>query len=144
MKKIVLSVMVVGALLATSCKGEKKDVKETTEEVKTEIKKEVEKAAVKVEETKKEVSGMIESALDGITIPKFENEKVTKHLQDYASYAKDYIASKGDVLKKPALVKKGAELLAEGKSLVSSLDEKSAAKFKSVMSAIQSKMAPSK
>lgn len=143
MKKIVLSMMVVGALLATSCKSEKKDAVKAKEEVKTEITKEVEKVETKVEEATKKVSEMVESALEGISIPKFENEKVTEHLQSYAAYAKDYIASKGDVLKKPALVKKGAELLAQGKSLISGLDAKSATKFKNVMSQIQSKMAPS-
>jgi hypothetical protein len=143
MRKILLSVMVVGALLATSCKGEKKAATETVEEVKTEVTKEVEKAKTKVEGTVKEVSDMVESALDSVSIPRFENEKVTEHLQSYATYAKDYIASKGNVLKKPALVKKGADLLLQGKSLMANLDDKSAAKFKSVMSAIQSKMAPS-
>lgn len=143
MRKIVLSMMVVGALLATSCKGEKKDAAKTTEEVKTEVTKEAEKVETKVTEATKEVSEMVESALEGISIPKFENAKVTEHLQSYASYAKEYIAAKGNVLKKPALVKKGAELLAEGKGLVADLDDKSVAKFKSVMNKIQSKMAPS-
>lgn len=135
--------MVVGALLATSCKGEKKEATKTVEGAKTEVTKKAEKVEAKTEEATKEVSGMVASALEGISIPKFENAKVTEHLQSYASYAKDYIAAKGDVLKKPALVKKGAQLLAQGKNLVANLDDKSVAKFKSVMSKIQSKMAPS-
>ena len=144
MKKIVLSVLVVGALLVTSCKGEKKDAKEAVEGAKTEMKKEVKKVEEKVEEVKKEVSDMVDSALDGIKIPNFENAEVTKHLQSYASYAKDYIAAKGDVLKNAKLAKQGVELAKKGKELLGSLDAESAKKFKSVMSAIQSKMAPAK
>jgi PBP1b-binding outer membrane lipoprotein LpoB len=140
MKKILLSVMVVGALLATSCKGEKKEVTNVTEEVKTEV----EKVDVKVEEATKEVSNMIDSALEGVHIPKFENEAVTEHLQSYATYAKDYIAAKGDVLKNAKLAKKGVELVSKGKELLGSLDAESAKKFKGVMNAIQSKMAPAK
>ena len=148
MKKIVLSVLVVGALLATSCKGEKKEAEKAKDVVKTEVVTDVEEVktevVTKVEETKKEVSDMVASALEGVSIPSFDNPKVTEHLQSYATYAKDYIAAKGDVLKKPALVKKGAELLAHGKSLVAGLDDTSKAKYKSVLNQIQSKMAPSK
>ncbi|MCI2229061.1 hypothetical protein MC378_07770 [Polaribacter sp. MSW13] len=142
MKKIVLSVFVVAALLITSCKGEKKDAKEVVEGAKTEIKKEAEKVETKLVETKKEVSDKIESALEGVSIPKFENIEVTKHLESYATYAKEYIAAKGDVLKNAKLAKEGVELAKKGKEILASLDDESAKKFKSVMNAIQSKMAP--
>ena len=141
MKKIVLSVMVVGTLLATSCKGEKKDVKDAAKEVVTKVEKETEKV---VEETKKEVSEMIESALEGVKIPSFSNEAVTENLKAYASYAKEYIAANGNLGKISAMASKGAGLLAKGKELASKLDEKEMAKYKSVLSAIQAKMAPSK
>ena len=133
--------MVVVALIAISCKGEKKDAKDTLKEVTTEVEKEVE---TKVEETTKEVTDMVASALEGVTIPTFENVEVTKHLQTYASYAKDYIAAKGDVLKNAELAKQGVALATKGKELLGSLDVESAKKFKSVMNAIQSKMAPAK
>lgn len=173
MKKIVVSAFVVAALLVTACKSEKKEGTDALNEVKSEVKKtsdmletEAEKATemIKTEteeatekatemvqsETEKasdkmeEAQGMIKSALDGIEIPKFENEVVTKHLESYASYAKEYIASKGDMLKNAKLAKEGVALATKGKELLGSLDAESAQKFKNVMSAIQSKMAPAK
>ncbi|WP_298782406.1 hypothetical protein [uncultured Polaribacter sp.] len=145
MKKVLLSMMVVGALLATSCKSEKKSTLESVKDAKTEMKKElvkkVEEVEEVVEETKTDVSNMINSAIEGVSIPKFENEAVTEHLQTYATYAKDFIAAKGDVLKNAKLAKQGVELAAKGKELLGSLDAESATKFKSVLNAIKSKMA---
>ncbi|MGJ8743703.1 hypothetical protein [Polaribacter sp.] len=147
MKKILLSIFVVGALLATSCKSEKKEAKETVTETVTEttktIKENVEKNAEVIEDKMEDVSDAIDSALEGITIPKFEDAKVTEYLQGYAEHAKEYIAAKGNVLKNAKLAKKTVELAKQGKEIVSNLDGKAAAQFKSVMSAIQSKMAPS-
>lgn len=144
MKKIVLSVLVMGAFVFTSCKSEKKDVTKEIEKVVVETKKEVNKKVEEVEEVVEETKKDIQSALDGISIPNFENAEVTKHLESYATYAKDYIAAKGDVLKNAKLAKQGVALAAKGKELLGSLDAESAKKFKSVMNAIQSKMAPSK
>ena len=144
MKKIVLSIFVIGALVITSCKSEKKDVKEVTKEVKKEVVKTEE--AVK-EETKNVVDKVkkeIASALEGVTIPEFSNEAVTKNLQAYAKYAKDYVAANGNVVKITAMAAKGASLMKEGKALASKLDASELTKYKSVLSQIQSKMAPSK
>lgn len=133
--------MVVGALLATSCKGEKKDVKDATKEVVTKVEKETEKV---VEDTKDAVSKMIDSALEGVKIPEFSNEAVTENLKSYAQYAKDYIDAKGNLAKITAMAPKGAELLKKGKELASKLDTKELSKYESVLTAIQSKMAPAK
>lgn len=141
MKKIVLSMMVVGALLATSCKGEKKEAKDAAKEVVTKVEKETEKV---VEDTKEAVSDMIDSALEGVKIPTFSNEAVTENLKSYAQYAKDYIAADGNVAKITAMASKGATLLAKGKELASKLDTKELSKYESVLTAIQAKMAPSK
>ena len=143
MKKIVLSALVVGALLV-SCKSEKKEAQKTTEEVKTEVKQEVNNVETKLEEGTKKVSDMLESALEGVSIPKFEDPKVGEFLQGYATHAKEYIEAKGDVLKNAKLAKKSVEYATKAKDIVANLDEESTAKFKSVMSAIQSKMAPAK
>ena len=86
----------------------------------------------------------VESALDGVTIPSFDNKEVEEHLKSYATYAKDYIAAKGDVVKNAALAKKGVELANKGAELVKNLDDEGKKKFNSVMSAIQAKMAPAK
>lgn len=151
MKKLILSVLVAGSLMATSCKKAKEagsDLKDATEAVATEAAEATEDAADAVaegvEDAADAVSDAFDSALEGVTIPTFENEEVTEHLKAYADYAKEYIAAGGDVVKNADLAKKGTELAAKGKELVASLDEESAAKFKSVMSAIQSKMAPAK
>ena len=146
MKKIVLSIFVIGALVFTSCKSEKKDVKEIT----TEVEKEVVKSEKKVIEVKEDVKEVVEevkkeitSALEGITIPNFSNEAVTKNLTEYAQYAKDYIGAKGNLVKITGMAAKGASLMKQGKELASKLDASELTKYKSVLSQIQSKMAPS-
>lgn len=188
MKKIVLSIMVVGSLLATSCKEVKdgaKDLKDSTVEAADNAADATKDGATKlvdgakgvaadaVDATKEGAEKLVEgaenaanatidatkeganklvdgakeavaSALDGVSIPAFANEEVTKHLESYATYAKEYIAAKGDVMKNAKLAKQGVELAKKGKELLGSLDAESATKFKSVMSAIQSKMAPAK
>ncbi|MDX6746434.1 hypothetical protein SHK09_06500 [Polaribacter sp. PL03] len=188
MKKIVLSVLVAGSLLATSCKEVKKgatDLKDATVETadkaadatteaagavangakdaagkvvdgakdaantvaegaKDAANAVVEGAENAVEGAKEAVSSSKDSALAGVTIPSFSNEAVTKNLTEYAAYAKDYIAANGNLAKISALAPKGAALLAKGKELASKLDVKEMAKYKSVLAAIQSKMAPSK
>ncbi|MCL7764291.1 hypothetical protein MPF19_12765 [Polaribacter sp. Z014] len=188
MKKIVLSIFVVGALMFSSCKKATEGAKElkdaTTEaagtvaneakdaanvvaegasdaanavadgakEAATKVKDGatdaanavVEGAESAVEGAKEAVSGAKDSALAGITIPSFANEAVTKNLTEYATYAKDYIAANGNLGKISALAPKGAALLAEGKKLASKLDASELMKYKSVLSTIQSKMAPSK
>ena len=166
MKKIILSALVVGSLLATSCKKEKEEAKNTTEKT-VEATADATKKAVETtaDATKKAVetttdaaneavkeaenavnkaAGTIASALDGVSIPDFENDKVEQHLKDYATYAKDYIDSKGDVLKNASLAKKGIALTNEAKGLVSNLSTDDLKKYKDVMTAIQSKMAPAK
>ncbi len=148
MKKIILSVLVAGTLLATGCKKAKEagnDLKNATEKAAGKA-LDVTKAAgnAVVDDAANAVGDAIESAISGISIPKFEDPKVGEHLKAYSEYAKDYIANKGDVLKNASLAKKGIELAKKGKEILGSLDSESAKKFKSVMSAIQSKMAPAK
>jgi len=195
MKKIVLSALVVGSLLATSCKEAKKeatDLKDAT--VETTVKaadatkeatdkvvdaagtiaegsKEAAKGAVEevkgaadavvdgakdaatsvaegakdaVDAVVDKANDMVSSELEGVSIPTFSNEAVTKNLTEYASYAKDYIAAKGSAIKIAALAPKGAAILAKGEELTSSLNVEEAAKYKSVLTAINSKIAASK
>ena len=199
MKKIVLSIFVVGALMFTSCKkategakelkdvtteaagtvtNEAKDAANTVTEGAKEVVTTVEdgvsdaanavtegakKAATTVadgasnaadavakgaesavEGAKEAVSGAKDSALEGVTIPEFSNEAVTENLTKYAAYAKNYIAANGNMAKIAALAPKGAALLAKGKELASKLNVSELAKYKSVLSTIQSKMAASK
>ena len=151
MKKVILSVFVAGTLLATGCKKAQeagKDMKDATVEAADKAGDVVAEGADKVVDGAKDLADkagdMLESAIEGVTIPKFEDPKVGEHLQAYTAYAKEYIAAGTDAYKNAGLVKKGADLLAKGKAIVANLDEDSAKKFKSVMSAIQSKMAPAK
>lgn len=143
MKKIVLSILVVGAVVFTSCKSEKKEVKE----IETEVKKEVVNAEKSVKDSVKEVETEVKkgltSALEGITIPNFSNEAVTQNLLGYAQYAKNYVDAKGNIAKITGMASKGASLLKEGKALASKLNAKELTKYKSVLSQIQAKMAPS-
>jgi len=152
MKKIVLSVMVIGSLLATSCKEAKKeakDLKEATKEVTKTAVDDAKKATDKVvkdavNNTVDSAKKAVTSALEGVSIPEFSNPEVTKNLQEYAAYAKDYIAANGNVTKIAGMAKKGAEILAKGKELASKLDAKEMSKYKTVLSSIQAKMAPKK
>ena len=173
MKKVILSVMVAGTLLATGCKKAAeagKDMKDATVEAANTAADATKDAATTVVDGAKDAANtavdatkdaattvvdgaknmadkatsVVESAIGGVSIPEFKNPEVTKHLQSYATYAKDYIAAKGDVLKSAKLAKQGVSLATKGKELLGSLDAESATKFKSVMNAIQSKMAPAK
>ena len=145
MKKVILSVFVVGALLATSCKNAKeeaKDAKDAVEEVANDAAEATEDAATKTVEAMEEAVESVESAIEGITIPEFEDPKVGEFLQTYSQHAKDYIEAKGDVVKNAELAKKSVELATQAKDIVANLDEEAAKKFNGVMSAIQAKMAP--
>ena len=148
MKKVILTMCVAGALLATSCKKEKEETKETIvetiEKVTEENTEAATKAVEKVETAVKETTEAVKSAIEGIEIPEFSSPKAAKFLQSYSQYAKDYIAAKGDVLKNAKLAKRGVELAGEGKKIATTLDAKGVKKFNSVMVAIQSKMAPAK
>lgn len=151
MKKVILSALVAGSLIATSCKKAKEEADkavETTTEAVDKAADATKEAATKAVETTTEAvdkaKEAVQSALEGVTIPNFDNEKVEQHLKDYATYAKDYIAAKGDVVKNTELAKKGVELATKGAELVKTLDAEGVKKFNSVISAIQAKMAPAK
>jgi hypothetical protein len=155
MKKIVLFVLVAGSLLVTSCKEVKKgatDVTDATLETVDKATDATTDAASAVVDGAKDASNalvdkatsMVSSALEGISIPAFSNEAVTENLKEYATYAKDCIAADGKLGKLAALAPKGASLLAKGKELASSLKPEEMAKYKSILSAIQSKMASAK
>lgn len=135
---------VAGALLATSCKNEAKDAKETTIEAVETATEEATEAVEEVEAATEEATEAVETAFEGITIPEFKDPKVGEYLKSYSEYAQNYIDAKGDVLKNTELAKKGVELAAKGKEIVATLDAEGTKKFNSVMSAIQSKMAPAK
>jgi hypothetical protein len=146
MKKIVAVVLLTGTLFATSCKKEVKAdaVKNETIETVDEATKKVESVAKEVkkevEAVKTEATKMMDSALEGVQIPEFSNPAVTENLKKYATYAKDYIAAKGNTLKLAGLAKTGASLLTEGKTLASKLDASELTKYNSVLSAIKAKM----
>lgn len=133
MKKVILSALIVSSVLAISCKQAKEETKNA-----------VEAAVEKTEEVAGEVAKSVESALDGVSIPSFDNKEVEDHLKNYATYAKECIAAKGDALKSASIAKKGAELASKGAELIKNLDAESKEKFNSVMSAIQAKMSASK
>ena len=154
MKKIILTVLVAGSLLATSCKEAKKgasDLKDATVDAANKTVDATKDAATKtVDATKDAADAVVEGAkelvssevLEGVKLPEFTNPEVTKNLTEYANYAKEYIAANGDLGKISGLAAKGKELLAKGKELASKLDATELAKYKSALAAIQAKMAP--
>ena len=148
MKKVILTMCVAGALLVTSCKKEVKDAKENTiEALDTAAEKTTDAATKAVEEVEavaEETTEAVKSAFEGITIPEFKDPKVGEYLKSYSEYAKNYIDAKGDVLKNTELAKKSVELAKKGKEIAATLDAEGTKKFNSVMTAIQSKMAPAK
>ncbi|SNR17258.1 hypothetical protein [Tenacibaculum jejuense] len=145
MKKVILSIFLVGALTATSCKKAKEaseEVKQTTE---TTVKKTEEAATKATEETKaaaEETAKKVESALEGVTIPEFKDPKVAEYLKTYTEYAKEYIDANGDVSKISKLAAKGQELATKAQTFTSSLDAEDAKKLSSTIQSIMSKMAP--
>lgn len=166
MKKVILSVLVAGSLLATSCKKEAKkvegEVKAGTEKVVEGAKKagsEVVEGAEKAVNTATEAGKSVveagkdlvnkageavTSAIEGVTIPEFKDAKVTEYVKTYSDYAKKYIDAKGDVVKNASLAKEGVKLAEQGKELLKNMDAETTKKFNSVMNAIKSKMAPAK
>lgn len=143
MKKVILTMCVAGALLATSCKKTKeeaKDLKETTVEAVKETTNATTEAATKV--VKEVEAAVVGSGIEGVTIPDFKDPKVKEYLQSYSEYAKDYVAAQGDATKLTELSKKATDLATKGGAITGSLDAESAVKFSKVMTAIQSKMAP--
>lgn len=161
MKKIILSMLVAGSLLATSCKGTKKDVtdlKNATVEAADKAAAATKDAANKVVDGTKEVVGdAVDATKDGVNavkdgaekmiygvkIPEFSNPAVTKNLTDYANYAKDYIDAKGNLGKISAMASKGQELAKKGAELIPTLSADDQAKYSKALTAIMSKMAPS-
>ncbi len=149
MKKVILSVLVVGSLLATSCKKLKegaKSVKETTETV---ADKATEVATDAIAETKGAVEATTEKTTDAvknlvgnIAIPSFGNEEVDSYVKKYAEYAQEYIAAKGNVLKGD-LAKKGQELATKAQGITSKLNADDAKKLNDFLSGLQAKMVES-
>ncbi len=153
MKKVILSTLIIGAVLATSCKKAKEEadkavdaaaeVTEKTAEAVTDAATDATtKVVEKAEEVVDKAAESVKSTIDDITIPSFDNEKVEQHLKNYAAYAKEYIAAKGDVVGNSDLAKKGIELASKGSELLKTLDAESVKKFNGIISAIQAKMAP--
>lgn len=145
MKRVILSVFVVGALLATSCKNTKeeaKDAVETVEKATEEAKDAATKATEEAKEATEEAAKTVGSTIEGVEIPEFEDPKVGEYLQSYAEYAKTYIDAKGDVVKNSELAQKGVELAKKSQDILGNLSQEDAVKFSEVMTAIQSKMAP--
>lgn len=141
MKKVILSLFVVGSLMATACKNAKEAEEKAKEATETVVEK-TEEAKETVVEKAEEAVKTVETALEGVTIPEFEDPKVTEHLKSYADYAKKYIEAGGDVVKNVDLAKTGTELAAKSKEIVANLDEEATKKFNSALNAIMAKMAP--
>lgn len=148
MKKVILTMCVAGALLATSCKNAKEETKDATVEAVETATDKAEEATTKAVETTeaaaKEATEAVKSTLEGVTIPEFKDPKVGEYLKSYSEYAKAYIDAKGDVLKNTELATKATELATKAGEITGSLDAEAAVKFSEVMTAIQSKMAPAK
>lgn len=145
MKKVILSVLVAGSLMATSCKKAKEagsDAVKATEKVATEAVKKTEEVVKKTAEELKLETAVAAAKAMGIDIPSFENSNLTQNLADYAGYAKDYLAANGNVAEITKLAPKGAEILAKGQELLKSADAETVKKFSTVLTAIQAKMAP--
>ena len=147
MKKVILTMCVAGALLATSCKktteAATKAVDATTNAATKAVDATTDAATKAVDATTGAATKAL-GTMEGVTIPEFKDPKVGEYLKSYSQYAKDYIAANGNVAAITKLAPKGAELASKMKQIAGSLDTESAMKFSKVMTAIQSKMAPAK
>ena len=151
MKKLILSALVVGSLLATSCKDAKKvggdltDTVTNTADKATDLVKDGADAAKDgANAVVDEAAGAVESAVAGVTIPDFKDPKVKEYVVEYVAYAKEYIAGGANVATNSDLMKKGTDLAAKSSEIMKALgtDADEVQKFSKVMTAIASKMAP--
>ena len=129
MKKLILSALVVGSLLATSCKDGKEAGSELTDTL---------------TEAGSTIEGGADAALglEGITIPDFEDPKAKEYLVEYSAYAKEYIAVGADASENSDLMAKGTALATKSAEVLKGMDAESAQKFSAVLKAIASKMVP--
>jgi len=153
MKKLILSVLVVGSLMATSCKKAKEagdTLKNGATSVVNEgtdaLKNGADAVANEAGDLAGKATDAVKSAvgLDGIEIPDFKDPKVGAYLTEYAAYAKEYIAAGAEGYKNTDLMKKGTDLATKAQDVIKGLDAESAQKFSKVLTAITSKMAPAK
>lgn len=171
MKKLILSALVVGSLLATSCKQAKEAGDAVKDGATTVVDSAKDGANAVVDGAKDGANAVVEGAkdganavadgakdmagkatdavksavgLDGVTIPEFKDPKVGAYLTEYSAYAKEYIAAGADGYKNADLMKKGTDLATKSQEVIKSLgtDTESIKKFSSTLSAIASKMAP--
>ncbi len=104
MKKVILAVMVAFAMVATSCKGEKKS--DTSSEEKVE-----KKAEEKKEETKKETSSA--------DVPNFDSQAAQDYANAYEKYMEEYrkVVENKDMDGYSKLGTKGTELAQKASEL---------------------------
>ena len=153
MKKLILSVLVVSSLLATSCKKAKEAGNAVTNGATNLVEegaKKVEEGATKVSDKAGEMANktadVVKSAagLAGVEIPEFKDPKVTEYLTEYVAFAKEYIAEGANVASNADLMKKSTDLATKSQEVMKALgtDTEAIQKFTTTLSAIASKMAP--
>ncbi|MDB2385255.1 hypothetical protein N9V96_02155 [Polaribacter sp.] len=129
MKKIVLTALVAGSILLSSCKDStKQKVKDKMDEVGNSIEK-------GYEETKTNVS----TAFNDINIPEFEDEKAEAYLNDYANHIKKSMDAGVENFKNSEFVEETNNFANRSKEVMMNLDEDAQKKFNETKAKIDAK-----
>lgn len=137
MKKLGLSILMMAALVISSCKNEtKKDIKEETTEIGNEINEGLDEAGKELNEFGEDVK----SAFDDITIPEFDDEKAEAHLRSYAAYVKTQMDKGAENIKNSEFVKETKEFAKKSEMYMENLGEDAKASFKATLDKIDAKV----
>ncbi len=137
MKKLGISILVIAALVITSCKNEtKKEINEETTEIGNEINEGLEEAGDELNE----FGNNVKSAFDDITIPEFDDEKAEAHLKSYAAYVKTQMDKGAENIKNSEFAKETEEFAEKSEMYMKNLSAEAKASFKATMDKIDAKV----
>lgn len=137
MKKLGLSILMMAALVISSCKNEtKKDIKEETTEIGNEINEGLDEAGKELNEFGEDVK----SAFDDITIPEFDDEKAEAHLKSYAAYVKSQMDKGAENIKNSEFAKETKEFADKSEKFMENLSAEAKESYKATMAKINEKV----
>ncbi|MBU3010768.1 hypothetical protein KO506_05105 [Polaribacter vadi] len=137
MKKLGLSILIMAALVITSCKNEtKKDIKEETSEIGNEINEGLDEAGKELNEFGEDVK----SAFDDITIPEFDDEEAEANLRSYAAYVKSQMDKGAENIKNSEFAKETNEFADKSEKFMENLGAEAKESYRATMAKINEKV----
>jgi len=125
MKKIILTVAVLGFISATSCKNE------NSNQIESGAEQALEDAGQQAADMEEQTANMNLAELEAIEIPEFSNEKVQNFANDYAKYFEELLtATKSrDPEKTIELTRQGIEWTKKASTVTQGMNEEDARKW---------------